>query len=365
MLRQIYEIFIRKNNILLSSAQIKMLSEKKYVIEKYKKIAEEYLRHFHSGVATDDNLDFVIDRIEKSLTCDIFRLKNFEKEFGTNLEKYYFLQSLTRGDGMKVFGMYYKNKFDEDVVEDDESVIRVRFSVDEDLFVFDGMFFGALGSNENGVFVVKRVYLPKIDVRSIERWDLLQRNVTIAFFSNISLDNDALNRIKEVECDIVVLTGRFNVKNISSTVIRFAQSCKNDIIVMLDRNEPVQTILPVNFEIPEKPSNLHPATNPAHIQLHNRNIVVVKDEICAKKAQGMFFKDNYYESFARTFLSQYTYNFEVGFKEIPHLIFVGQDTRAFIVECDGVILASCGGDDNAYVEYRTESGKAEIKYLFV
>ncbi|ELQ75368.1 DNA-directed DNA polymerase [Trachipleistophora hominis] len=363
MLRQIYEIFTQKNNILLSSAQMKMLNERKYTIEKYKKIADEYLRHFHNGVATNENLNFVIERIEKSLTCDIFRLKGFEKEFSNDLERYYFLQSMTKGDDMIIFGMYYRNKFDENVVEDDESVVKVRFNIDEDLFIFDGMFFGAAGSNENGEFEIKRIYLPEITVGSIERWDLMQKNVTIAFFSNMKLENETLDRIKAVECDILVLTGKFNVKNISSAVTRFANTCKNDIIVMLDRHEPVKTILPVNFDIKDKPSNLHPTTNPSRIQLHNMDIMVVKDEICAKKVQGTFFKENYYESFTRTFLSQYTYNFDIGFKEMPRLIFVGQNTRAFVVECDGVILASCGGDDNAYIEYCTASGTAAIKYL--
>lgn len=340
-----------------------MLVDKKYPIEKYAVIADEYSKQFRHGMATKDNLNYIIDRIDKSLTLCLFKIACFQQSFKNALNKFYFLQNTILEKNVAIFGMYYRNRFNEEVIEDDETVTKVRFCLSHDCFIFDGMFFGALGEFKNNVLEITEIVLPHVNITPVERPDLLQKSINIAFFGQIKINASVLNKLKTTGCDILVLTGSFKDKEIADVMNSFRLYHAADIIMVPGKKKFPKTLLPINFKITSQNANVHMASNPARIQLFDQDIIIVNDDICRKKNHGVFLGANYYESFGRTFISQYTYNFDLGFKDMSNMIFVGQDTQAFIVEHNGVILASSGACDGVYIEYNTMKKKAVIKHL--
>lgn len=326
-----------------------------------------------------------------------FIIKNCVYKPNILLEKYDFLKRSidkeiteisTLNDEKKViYGIYYKDKYGMDTLEDSHGTILVNFKdCLTNGFLYENIFVGLEGRLENMCTSDKtnlldsgnenlRVNKEKID-------DGRSNKYAYSKFNDCKLNDSKLNdskcedirgnlfvcekivypKIKVfqnkngflAECLLKVLVFSCYTTKSKQFVDETISEIKPDIVVLSIhdtsksyKNDSVETIVYrcgcISKRMPNKMEGDN-ASNPFIIETYNKKISFISHDIVQYRKNGIFLNKNPLDSFLRTFVSQYSYNpfykANLSYEEIPNIIVIAQKFYPFIMDIEGVKVAS-------------------------
>lgn len=393
---RIYELLTQENNIMLSSEALSYLESNVKDDEMLRKMVSEYKRLNGPRMGDVNIFKDIFKRIkngyedkgEYNITSQEYMVTNYPL-------RYKFLRNkieeiitpiylLSDGTQSLIFGCYYRNRDGVEVLEDDSGVVHVDMSkCTDDGFVCENIFIALKGMMSGGSFIVSKFCFPRIQKSIAKKANPNKRNLRFLFFSDFrinEINGDILEKIlRKMSVDVVVLMGKLCSERSSFISLfhlldRFERkrhlvaSKTPDILLCPDADDMYPSFLPKQICFSEKYSTVKAVTNPFTLEVANHRIGVIRDDMFRYKDVGTFFGANHVDSFARSILSQYSFNpfglSNLAVDTIPDVFVVGQDFYPFITSVEDVLFVSCPSfrEEMAFVLYDLPSKNAQVVY---
>lgn len=390
MRERIYRNFSRENNIVLSSEVLEYLEKNVAGEDLLKSVSMEYRRRKGPKIA---DLRLLQDIVESfgARSQDIYNIIGQEFKRMDYPSKYKYLRErvgreitpiyMLGEEPGTLFGCYYRDRRGREVIEDDGDVIPLDMSnCKGDVFLCDNIFIAIQGRRVGQEFVAMKTHLPRIEKMACRKSRAPRDALKILFFSDFRMNevNGGILRkiLARIPADVVVIMGRLCSERSSGIAYSSfmaglrpsnTQGQDPDIILCPDADDVYPSLLPKNISVPGNYSKgVKAATNPFILEAGGLSIGVIREDIFRYREKGTFIGENYVESFAKTVLSQYSFNpfgiSNLDMDGIPDVFVAGQDLYPFVTSVDGVMFVSCPSfkSEMSFVSYDLTSNMAAI-----
>lgn len=340
MKKEILKLFTVKNGISIQKEALKKLQEHIKDQQTLNTFFLEFKRKFNSSeveVAMIDEIfcnsteisnSFLIKHFkfqEKNANEDFFNLKNkiFHQIFSLP-----FLQENLQSC---IFGIIYKNRNGIYILEDENDTIELEFQIQKPLFIFEGMFISLKGQkilikNEENAsikFLVNDFILPDTKVSNHKNGFLSENKNKVCVVGGFNGEYEDINRVLDIEKpDILIISSRVEIDT--------KRVGKKERVLLVE-----------DSMFPEIKQDI---SNPFILELQDKKIGFVSDEIFKNKKTGTFFNGDFLASFLRSFLSQGSlnpfFNSNFNLPEFPNYFIISQKTFPVVVEIEDVTFIS-------------------------
>ncbi|KAF7684507.1 hypothetical protein TCON_0320 [Astathelohania contejeani] len=376
---KIYRYFTLEKNIILTAESIEYLSKEIKEDSVMNTIVEAYL---DTKCTHESQLD-TFKKIMKSLTISqktnffsvvpsVFTRRCWRKRMSMltplishNPTAIFALEPEKQAE---IVGIFYKNKENKFVLEDEENVIPLDLShIKDNILLIHEMIIGLKGILKNNTFIVHSVLLPTINKAEMGDSTLQSTNLMIIFFYNlnrIELLNKIVNGLGNV--GIVVLIGDYN-KEFLITLCSYYKNI-HFIYVPKPNKSNLETFLPIPAHSKLDLPNLTNTTNPSKLVLHSRTICILGSELCPPIRQNShLIGENYIESMCRSILSQHSFDpFGYSNLDLPglcDLFLVAQDYISYNCQISSINFTSIGAfqkEENTFIVYNPQDNTVDV-----
>lgn len=260
---------------------------------------------------------------------------------------------LKPGQEAVIFGAYHLDRLNNDVLEDDQGMVKLSFSACADeAFLHEDIFVGLKGAlGEENTFVVTHVLHPQVRLEaSAKRGHKPQYNFLV--FNNFAWDAESVVKLRSVlashpDMDLLVFTGNSGRNDRITEVL---EAYKDITFVFTPSKRDFDlTFLPKKVDPGYANHNYRSVSNPFEMDVGDTRVGIVMDDVFGAKRNGRYIGVPSLESFVRTFLSQYSFNpftkDNLSFTTHFDVLIVVQDAFSCITKQQGVCFVSLGCDD--------------------
>lgn len=381
MKKLLYKTLTIQNGIIINSDALEYLSncvsadDMAAVVAEMKKQATSIV----DMEAAKDILLRILDAQSRTLPERLCEVKNiaYNKRDGVSrlkfLRKYIQkghqpIYSLCEGKKAVVFGVYRRSHMGEEVLEDDQGVVKTNFSLCEsEVFLCEYVFLGLGGVLRQNAFYVSEVLLPSIaqNVHSATHGKKSKHSFLV--FRDFEWNTHTVEKLHGIICStanvvFVVFVGQPKENSHVSDTLK---AHKDVTFVFLpsgcDRS---MALLPKKLDYVYTEYNYRSATNPVEIHAEETRVGVIVDEVFEVKARGRYIGSSYLESLVRMFISQYSFNpFSGGnMNTSGHMdvMVVVQNAFSCVLDVHGTTFISLGKGRNSTVYLSYNCGVASL-----
>lgn len=381
MKKLLYKTLTIQNGIIINSDALDYLS--KYVsADDMAVIVAEVKRHATSVVdieAAKDILLRTLDAQSETLSKGLCEVKNIAYKKRDGVSRLKFLRkhvpkvtqpiySLDEGNDAVVFGVYRRNHLGEEVIEDDQGVVKTDFSLCEsEVFLCEHVFLGLRGVLRQNVFYASEVFHPNIFQNAHSGTHRKKLKHSFLVFRDFEWNTHMVEKLRSIidgmaNLAFVIFVGQPRANRHVSDVLK---AHKDVTFVFLPSDcDRSMALLPKKLDYVYTEYNYRSATNPVEIHTEERKVGVLVDEMFEVKTRGRYIGTSYLESLVRTFLSQYSFNPFSGGNMCTSghmdLMVVVQNTSSCVLEVHGTTFVSLGKNSGSPAYLRYNCGVASL-----
>lgn len=381
MKKLLYKTLTIQNGIIINSDALDYLS-KCVSADDVAAIAAEIKRQATSVVdleAAKDVLLRILDAQSRTLPERLCEVKNVAYRKRDGVSRLKFLRkhvqkapqpiySLCEGKEAVVFGVYRRNHLGEEVVEDDQGVVRTDFSLCEsEVFLCECVFLGLRGVLRQSVFYVSEVLLPNILQNAHSGTRERKPKHSFLVFRDFEWNTHMVEKLHAIIGDtanvaFVVFIGQPRASSHVSDALKAHKDVTFVFVpAVCDRS---MALLPKKLDYVYTEYNYRSATNPVEIHTEETKVGVLVDEVFEAKAHGRYIGTSHLESLVRMFLSQYAFNpfsgGNMGTSGHMDLMVVVQSTFSCILDVHGTTFVSLGKSSSSSVYLKYSCGAASL-----
>ena len=366
MKKLIYKVFTKENGIKMNMEVLDHISNKLTDVNSINNFLIAYKSKYTGQTLQLSQVDELLKtkRSEKAF----YQVVNFNfkrRNMSTVLEQFKKRESgeITRISLLetkiseKIFGVFYLNKMNEPVLEDEHDVIRLNFDTCKNNgFLHNNIFVGLKGYKHKNLFSVEEICLPEPIYKTHTNKFLDTKNIKICIINECDNFEDKIDEIYKNHTPNLFLSSfrsEHNLPNFPTHVILCKKTNNN--------------ILPVKIDKESIKTNANISSNPCLIETHNKQILFIDFDMIKYRETGLFCNDEPFDEFWKTFLSQTSANpfikMDLSLDSVPNYIVIANDTRAYVKKIYNTVIVSLPDlKRNKYAIIDIEKDQAEIYF---
>lgn len=337
MKKRVFQLFTIENGILLPTPVLEYIAGRFTDVESLRGLLRRCKAKFATPSLSMAQVLEVSNQKEGS-RFDITSFKFAAADLNTAFQTLYLhvgatatqISLLKDGVEQLIFGLFFRDRGGRYALEDEHDVIELDLSgVEDEAFLFDNMFVGLVGAKA-GIFVVKRIVLPKFPVVPPH-----VGSAKICIFSCYSGDAAFVRDVLARESpDLCVISAEEEKGH------EFEGACANI------------TICPSRAQCEFLPARFGSVSNPLVLEAVGNQIAFLDYNMFEQRKTGVSFNGADVEAFVRAVISQGSLcpfaGSNLSVPVFPNVFVIAQDFQPLVTDVDGVKVVSLPPVKNGY-----------------